>query len=41
MSPKLAGPATLAIAAMAACALVACCGSGGAVRGEGLPWEFA
>lgn len=30
MSPKLAGPATLAIAAMAACALVAGCGSGAA-----------
>lgn len=29
MSPKLAGPATLAIAAMAVCALVAACGSGG------------
>ena len=33
MSPKLVGPATLAIAAMATCALVTGCGSGGAGAG--------
>jgi hypothetical protein len=34
MSPKLAGPAMLAIATMAACALVAACGSGGTAAGR-------